>query len=46
MQLAGGIVGALLVGWLITGTPNASHGFDPAVGSGLKGSGRPAPHSS
>jgi MIP family channel proteins len=37
MQLAGGIVGALLVGWLITGTPNASHGFDPAVGSGLKG---------
>jgi glycerol uptake facilitator protein len=36
-QLAGGIVGALLVGWLITGTPNASHGFDPAVGSGLKG---------
>ncbi|MGD1050389.1 MAG: aquaporin [Solirubrobacteraceae bacterium] len=37
MQVAGGIVGALLVGWLITGTPNASHGFDPAVGSGLKG---------
>jgi MIP family channel proteins len=37
MQLAGGIVGALLVGWLITGTPNASHGFDPAVGPGLKG---------
>jgi MIP family channel proteins len=35
MQLAGGIVGALLVSWLITGTPNASHGFDPAVGSGL-----------
>jgi MIP family channel proteins len=37
MQIAGGIVGALLVGWLLTGTPNASHGFDPAVGSGLKG---------
>jgi MIP family channel proteins len=37
MQLAGGIVGALLVGWLITGAPNASHGFDPAVGPGLKG---------
>jgi MIP family channel proteins len=37
MQFAGGIVAALLVGWLITGAPNASHGFDPAVGPGLKG---------
>ncbi len=37
MQLAGGIVGALLVGWLITGVANASHGFDPGVGGGLKG---------
>jgi len=37
MQLAGGIVAALLVGWLITGAPNASHGFDPSVGPGLKG---------
>ncbi len=37
VQIAGGIVAALLVGWLITGTPNASHGFDPAVGTGLKG---------
>jgi MIP family channel proteins len=37
MQIAGGVVGALLVGWLITGVPNASHGFDPAVGAGLKG---------
>jgi MIP family channel proteins len=37
MQIAGGIVGALLVGWLITGAPNASHGFDPSVGPGLKG---------
>lgn len=41
-QCAGGIVGALLVNWLITGIPNAAHGFDPTAGAGLKGQWLPA----
>jgi MIP family channel proteins len=41
-QCAGGIVGALLVNWLLTGTPNAAHHFDPAAGAGIKGQWLPA----
>ena len=41
-QCAGGIVGALLVNWLITGVPNAAHGFDPGAGAGIQGQWAPA----